>query len=178
MYALVLHNLTCQHLPTTLVSLTDKISTLVQLSQLPVTYHYSVGFSWNTPSDDNSTISYAFVLHDPDATPVVGFPFLHWGVLNIPASVLSLYEGQSTKKDMPSGSFEVFNPMTKTTGYFGLCPPAGRHHIYRALVFARDQMENPKTFKFKEASNAEELISFLMMDGHTLAVSEIGGVFP
>lgn len=79
---------------------------------------------------------------------------------------------------MPAGSFEIYNPMTGATGYYGLCPPAGRHHIYRALVFARDQMENPSTFPFKKTANAEELISHLMMDGHTLAVGENGAVFP
>jgi phosphatidylethanolamine-binding protein (PEBP) family uncharacterized protein len=79
---------------------------------------------------------------------------------------------------MPAGSFEIFNPATGAAGYYGFCPPAGRHHIYRFLVFARNQMENPSTFPVKKTANSEDLISYLMMDGHTLAVAEIAGVFP
>lgn len=68
---------------------------------------------------------------------VVGYPFLHWGVLNIPADVLSLYEGQGTNKRMPTGSFEIFNPIVGAEGYasfsFGIQVPMSFSVRFRLL---------------------------------------------
>lgn len=70
--------------------------------------------------------AWALVVDDPDAP---GGTFVHWVVLDIPASTRSLAEGAA-----PSGATQVTNS-AGSTSYAGPCPPSGTHH-YRFTVYA------------------------------------------
>jgi len=74
---------------------------------------------------------------------------------------------------MPKGSVEIPNS-AGLRGYFGMCPPAGRHHLYRITIFARDVVNTDET-TFKKA---DLVIASLMADGHTLGVAESVSIFP
>lgn len=63
------------------------------------------------------TRSFAVIMHDPDA-PVPG-GFYHWELYNVPASTTHLAEAHNGG------------------GYYGPCPPSGRHH-YTITVYALD----------------------------------------
>jgi Raf kinase inhibitor-like YbhB/YbcL family protein len=70
--------------------------------------------------------AWALVVDDPDAP---GGGFVHWVVLDIPASTRSLAEGAA-----PSGATQVTNS-AGSASYAGPCPPSGTHH-YRFTVYA------------------------------------------
>ena len=51
-------------------------------------------FHWeNAPKE---TKSFAMIFDDPDAIPIVGFPYLHWAIKDIPADVTEF--GENTFK--------------------------------------------------------------------------------
>jgi len=112
-------------------------------------------------------------MHDADAVPVAGFSVLHWGVINIPVGNNYIMENASNTIRMPSGAVEL-NNAAGAKGYLGMCTPAGRHHLYRITIFARSvsQSNVPMT------GHADLVISSLMGDGNTIAVSESMSLFP
>ena len=78
------------------------------------------------------TTSFALSIVDPH--PVAG-NWVHWFVVNIPASVLSLSEGASSR-NMPSGCKELYNTYGKL-GYGGPEPPKGSGpHPYEVVLYA------------------------------------------
>lgn len=68
-----------------------------------------------------------------DAIAIVGHPYVHWDVYNIPGSVREIAEG-ATLRAMPMGSIEGAND-DNVPKYSGPCPPTGTgtHHYYFAL---------------------------------------------
>ena len=96
------------------------------------------------------TVSYAITLLDYDSFPVVGFPWVHWTICNIPSDVTVLSENSS--RNMPiliegvtsfSEDFIVslsdiadFRVSHKNaTGYGGFAP-SDKPHSYTIKVFA------------------------------------------
>lgn len=102
------------------------------------------------------TKSIAVLVDDPDAP---GGSFTHWLVTGIPASTTSL------DKSLPEGATAAKNGVG-AMGYWGPCPPAGRHHYY-FRVYALD---TPLT-----ASNRAEFLS--ASRGHILAVGQLVGTY-
>jgi Raf kinase inhibitor-like YbhB/YbcL family protein len=90
----------------------------------------SVPLSWkNTPS---GTKSFALSMVDPHP---VAQNWVHWLVINIPATATSLEEGASRKK-MPQGSMELKNSFGDI-GYGGPQPPKGTgDHPYVFTLYA------------------------------------------
>lgn len=90
----------------------------------------SVPLSWkNTPS---GTKSFALSMVDPHP---VAQNWVHWLVINIPASATLLEEGASRKK-MPQGSMELKNSFGDI-GYGGPQPPKGTgDHPYVFTLYA------------------------------------------
>ncbi len=76
------------------------------------------------------TVAYAVTMRDPDARD-----FVHWALINLPASTTSLPEGASPGGALPSGAIELSNGFGKT-GYGGPCPPPGALHHYVIEVTA------------------------------------------
>lgn len=110
----------------------------------------SLGFEWsNAPAD---TKSFAFSIIDPH--PVAN-NWVHWLVVNIPASSTSIAEGASLR-NMTLGCVELINSYGKS-GYGGPQPPEGSgEHPYVCTVFALSVVKynfksNPTLADFKMA---------------------------
>jgi Raf kinase inhibitor-like YbhB/YbcL family protein len=76
------------------------------------------------------TVAYAITIVDPDAKG-----FVHWAVVDLPATATSLPEGASGA--LPAGAVELPNDFDKP-GYGGPCPPPGAPHHYVIVVRALD----------------------------------------
>jgi Raf kinase inhibitor-like YbhB/YbcL family protein len=88
---------------------------------------------WNIESDAEK--SFALIMEDSDTIPIVGHPYVHWGVYNIPGDVREILEG-ATLHAMPAGSVEAIND-DEVPQYAGPCPPqgTGTHH-YHFMLYA------------------------------------------
>ena len=90
----------------------------------------SLPFDWNNAPAE--TKSFAFSIVDPH--PVAN-NWVHWFLINIPASTNSIEEGASGKS-MPAGCKELNNTYG-SVGYGGPQPPAGSgNHPYVCTVYA------------------------------------------
>lgn len=113
--------------------------------------------------------SLALIVDDPDA-PDPKAPqrvFSHWVMYNIAPTTTSLSEGASGK-NLPAGAVEGSND-GKRVGYYGPCPPIGRHRYFFKL-FALDETLSagqPLTKATLEAA----------IKGHTLAQAELIGTY-
>lgn len=108
-----------------------------------------------------NTKSFAIIVDDPDA-PDPAAPkttWVHWVLVNIPASVSSLSEGARN----PEGSVDGSNDW-KATGYRGPCPPIGRHH-YHHKIYALDTVLPATKMTKADLEKA--------MQGHVLAQAEL-----
>jgi Raf kinase inhibitor-like YbhB/YbcL family protein len=79
------------------------------------------------------TAAYAVTVVDTDANG-----FLHWGLLDLPATTTSLAAGFSPGGALPAGVREARNGYGRT-GYGGPCPPTGQTHHYVVTVWALDK---------------------------------------
>jgi Raf kinase inhibitor-like YbhB/YbcL family protein len=92
----------------------------------------SPALSWT--AGPTGTMSYAIVMHDPDAPTGVGF--FHWIVVDVPATTTSLPENASIV-GMPTGAVQAYTDFG-ANGYGGPCPPPGTPHRYEITVYALD----------------------------------------
>ena len=85
----------------------------------------------------HGTKSVVVTIHDPDA-PTGGLGWMHWGVVNIPASDTSIEKGASgDPKRMPAGAIETLTDFGQSK-YGGPCPPQGKPHRYIVTAYALD----------------------------------------
>ena len=118
--------------------------------------------SWNNPPIN--TKSFAIVCHDPDAPKENGW--YHWLVVNIPAKVKSISQGEKIENTLET--------MTdfKTTGFGGACPPIGHGiHHYNFTIYALN-VEKLDVKKEDAPIEVEKKIK-----DHALAKSTITGLF-
>ena len=98
----------------------------------------STPLTWNGAPDE--TKSFALIMDDPDARPVVGYTWIHWVAYNIPATVTKLPAalGTSAMVKLPGGeSFTQGLTSWKKPGYGGPCPPKGTGvHRYIFMLYA------------------------------------------
>jgi Raf kinase inhibitor-like YbhB/YbcL family protein len=90
------------------------------------------GLSWS--GGPAGTKSYAVILQDADAM-VRGAPILHWTMVNIPATVMTLAAGMTAP---PSGAQNGPNIRGANQAYMGPRTPPGPKHRYHFQVFALD----------------------------------------
>lgn len=91
----------------------------------------SPALEWkNAPA---GTKSFAVTVHDESAP--TGSGFWHYVLIDIPANVHKVAEGDLTQAKIPPGSVEMMTDAGKP-GYFGPCPPIGRKHTYLITVHA------------------------------------------
>jgi hypothetical protein len=131
-----------------------------------------------TESDFNFPLSWenepkgtkSFAVLTVDLHPVAK-KWIHWAIVNIPASAHQLPEGVTRTDNLPEGSKELIN----TGGKFGYGRPAPPHgsgnHEYKSIVYALDveSLEPPiyVTYdKFQE-----------LLEGHVLGSAEISGFY-
>ncbi len=115
------------------------------------------------------TKSLALVITDPDA-PDPAHPqltWVHWIVLDMPASAEGLQEAVSSDR-LPAGAREGTNDFEHTK-YGGPCPPIGRHRYFHTL-YALDT-----TFPGLAAPTRAELEAAIA--GHVLAKAELIGTY-
>ncbi len=93
----------------------------------------SPALEWHDPPA--GTLSFALLMHDPDAAGAQGF--WHWVVYDIPANVSSLPGGAGNvrSKLMPAGAVQGRSDFG-TPGYGGPCPPPGNAHRYVFRLYA------------------------------------------
>jgi Raf kinase inhibitor-like YbhB/YbcL family protein len=140
------------------------------------------------------TKSFAVVVVDPDVpvkfddankegkTIEEDFPrqnFYHWMVVDIPANVTEIAQGQG--KFFSSGtalindfaSFIKDKPAQTFLGYDGPCPPFNdaRLHHYHFIVYALDVA----TLKAKENSSSKDVIKYI--EAHIIAKGELVGTY-
>ena len=133
----------------------------------------SIPLSWSNPP--KNTKSFAVVIVDDDAIPVVGVSWYHWSVANITANKLNLERDASRKnKDLIQGVNSWVSPMggqTKedSTFYGGPMPP-DKDHVYKIRVYALDTV-----LDIKNGYYLNELYD--KMKGHILSVAELEGIY-
>jgi len=128
----------------------------------------SPGLDWkNVPE---GVVSYALIMHDPDAAPQKGSAdVLHWLAFNIPGATTSLPEGASGSK-MPAGAIEGKN----IAGIVGFRGPgagaAGPYHHYTFELYALDT-----TLSLGADATRDDVLK--AMNGHVLAKGVTVGRF-
>jgi Raf kinase inhibitor-like YbhB/YbcL family protein len=93
----------------------------------------SPALEWRNPPA--GTLSFALLMHDPDAPQAQGF--WHWVVYDIPPTTTGLPAGAGDphKKLLPAGAIEGRSDFGKA-GYGGPCPPPGSPHRYVFRLYA------------------------------------------
>jgi len=135
-----------------------------QLQEIPVQYT-CLGSNSSPPlhfeAIPDQTQTFVLLIEDIDAEPV---PWRHWHVFNIPATTITVQEGQ-----VPEGGVEGLCN-NHTFGYEGPCPKyfKGIHH-YRFRLYAIDTV-----LTLAPASEPDEVLKNI--DGHILAVAELIGI--
>jgi Raf kinase inhibitor-like YbhB/YbcL family protein len=115
------------------------------------------------------TKSFALIVDDPDAPDPKApkMTWVHWVLYDIPAGVVSLAEGISSK-NLSQGTLEGSNDW-KRTGYGGPCPPIGRHRYFfklYALDTVLPDLRQPTKAALEKA-----------MSGHILEKAELVGTY-
>lgn len=105
-------------------------------AKIPIKYSCFGGetsphLQWDVTSSEIK--SFALIMEDYDAIALVGHPYVHWNIFNIPADTRVIAEG-ATLRAMPMGSVEGVND-DGVSKYAGPCPPegTGTHRYYFAL---------------------------------------------
>ncbi|GAP22449.1 YbhB/YbcL family Raf kinase inhibitor-like protein [Leptolinea tardivitalis] len=112
-----------------------------------------------------STRSLALIVDDPDAPMGT---YTHWVVYNLPPSLVNLPEGIPVGKMVNGGSQGINS--SRTNGYFGPCPPAGKPHRYFFKLYATDIEPT-----LPDGLTSERLAAAL--SGHILASGEWMGTY-
>ncbi|MPQ45219.1 YbhB/YbcL family Raf kinase inhibitor-like protein [Clostridium tarantellae] len=116
-----------------------------KIKNMPI---FSIPVEWSR--GPCSTVSYAITLIDYDAIPVIGFPWIHWTVANIPCYICSIKENVSRKSNcfiegvnsfsedylVKLNDIQDFRVSKKDAiGYGGFAPP-DKPHVYTLKVYA------------------------------------------
>lgn len=112
--------------------------------------------SWSQGPE--GTVAYAVIMRDPDARN-----FVHWALIDLPASTTWLPAGASPGGALPSGAIELTNDFGKL-GYGGPCPPPGAPHRYVIEVSALGA---------KISATRADAAFFQQLDANTLARGRI-----
>jgi Raf kinase inhibitor-like YbhB/YbcL family protein len=116
-----------------------------------------------------NTKSFVLIIDDPDAPDPKApkMTWVHWLLVNLPASLDGLPENAS-KKDLPSGVIQGVND-AKELAYHGPCPPIGEHRYFHKL-YALDA-----TLAFAAPPTKRQILQ--AMKGHVLAEAQLVGLY-
>ncbi len=120
--------------------------------------------TWSEPP--TGTQSFALIVDDPD---VPGGVFTHWVLFNLASNSRELPEAISTQAQLPGIALQGKNDFGKV-GYGGPCPPPGRPHRYRFILYVLDQPLNLK-------AGASKKQALEAMQGHILAQGQLTGTY-
>lgn len=138
-----------------------------------------VSFELHWDKVDNAK-SYGLYFIDYDAIHVVGFPFIHWVVLNIKTNGLrqnatyldrnDITQGQNSRTTVgwlnTKGNKISTEEFLKDSNYTGPYPP-DESHIYKVVVFALDK----EKIDLQDGFFMDEMLK--MIDNHILAYDEL-----
>lgn len=126
----------------------------------------SVPVAWGDEPAGTASFTIEMIDHHP-----VAHDWVHWLVIDIPASVHGVDEGASGTPAMPAGALELVNTGGRV-GYGGMQPPVGSGvHEYEITVMALDVHRlgvNP-------GASLAEVAAF--MEGHVLGSATLVGRF-
>jgi len=123
-------------------------------------------FEWKNIPEDTKSFALAMVDHHP-----VAKEFVHWLVINIPASVNSIEEGASGAGKVPPGSREL-NTDYGVPKYGGPRPPAGTgNHPYETTIYAL----NVESLELSQNVSLDQFLAAL--EGKVLAKSSLTSMF-
>ncbi len=133
---------------------------------------YSLPFKIENAPENTS--SFAFVLEDKDAYPVVGFTWIHWLGANLKKSEVKENESQ-TAADFIQGanswiSVQGNQQDREQASYYGGMTPPDKAHTYELHIFALD-----KALDLKRGFYLNEL--YEKMDGHILEEAVLKGIY-
>ena len=133
---------------------------------------YSLPFKIEKAPENTS--SFAFVLEDKDAYPVVGFTWIHWLGANLKKSEVKENESQ-TATDFIQGanswiSVQGNQQDREQASYYGGMTPPDKAHTYELHIFALD-----KVLDLKRGFYLNEL--YEKMDGHILEEAVLKGIY-
>ena len=120
-------------------------------------------FGFSVKDIPHGTISFAFILDDPDSVPVCGFKWLHWLGANLSKDTVE--ENESVK----AITFIQGKNSWGQNVYGGMAPP-DKPHTYVFKVFALDCLLN-----LKNGFSYEDLLR--EMSGHVLDSAFIEAVY-
>ena len=133
---------------------------------------YSLPFKIENAPENTS--SFAFVLEDKDAYPVVGFTWIHWLGANLKKGEVKENESQ-TSTDFIQGanswiSVQGNQQDREQASYYGGMTPPDKAHTYELHIFALD-----KVLDLKRGFYLNEL--YEKMDGHILEEAVLKGIY-
>jgi len=109
--------------------------------------------AWSEVPPD--TKSFALSVIDPDAP---GGDFIHWFIMNIPAGVTEIAEGE-----VPQGAEQVVNDFGKKD-YGGPCPPSGTHRYFFTLyALDTENLSSVNKRNFLDKVNRHKITSAQLM---------------
>ncbi len=108
----------------------------------------------------------ALILDDPDAP---GGIRTHWVLFNIPSDVRSLPEGVPKLDRLECGGISGVNDLDEI-GYNGPCPPPGKPHTYRFILYALDT-----ELHLSSGATKDEVIK--AMEGHVVEKTGLNGEY-
>ena len=120
------------------------------------------------------TASFAFILEDKDAYPVIGFTWIHWLGANLKRN--GLEENESlTATDFIQGtnswiSIQGNQQTREQASYYGGMTPPDKSHTYELHIFALDGM-----LDLKNEFYLNEL--YEKMEGHILEEAILKGIY-
>lgn len=123
----------------------------------------SPSLSWSLPGGARS---FALIVDDPDASRGA---FTHWVLIDLPPNITGIPEGVPKTDRLEGGGIQGINDFDEI-GYNGPCPPAGKPHTYRFIIYALDSALN-----LKPGTNKQQVLK--AMEGHVLARSELYGKY-
>lgn len=133
---------------------------------------YSLPFKIEKAPENTS--SFAFILEDKDAYPVVGFTWIHWLGANLQREEVKENESQ-TATDFIQGanswiSIQGNQQKREQASYYGGMTPPDKAHTYELHIFALD-----KTLDLEKGFYHNEL--YQKMEGHILEEAVLKGIY-
>ena len=133
---------------------------------------YSLPFKIEKAPENTS--SFAFILEDKDAYPVVGFTWIHWLGANLQREEVKENESQ-TATDFIQGanswiSIQGNQQNREQASYYGGMTPPDKAHTYELHIFALD-----KTLDLEKGFYLNEL--YQKMEGHILEEAVLKGIY-
>jgi len=118
--------------------------------------------SWSGVPRDAA--SFALIMDDQDAGG-----FSHWVLFNLPSPLESLPEGLPKSERLENGGAQGRNDFDRI-GYGGPCPPAGKPHRYRFVLYALDV-----TLDLGPGATKDQVLD--ATKGHVLGQGELVGIY-